>query len=558
MTDGILLNEIQEDPLLRAYDAILIDEAHERSLNIDFILGFLRQLAARRAEPKNPDHLRHHRYTDLLQGFDGAPIIEVSGRMYPVDQIYRPIESIERDKQLKNLTFVEACVEVITDILQDNQAGDILAFLPGERDIHEARKLLENSPARACDILPLFGRMANADQQRIFHPGKRRRVILSTNIAETSLTVPGIRYVVDSGMARISRYSPHSRTQRLPIEPVAQSSADQRKGRCGRVSNGICYRLYSEEDYHERPRYSTPEIHRSNLAAVILRMLAFRLGDVRHFPFIDPPSDPAIRGGYRLLAELGAVRTASDSDLEDAYRLTPLGRRLARLPVDPTVARMLLEAQHNRCVADVLVIAAGLSIQDPRERPAELAQEADAIQRRFIHKDSDFLSLLNIWNKYHEEMEQLSQRKLRKFCTDHFLSFQRMREWRDIHHQLGRILKDLKILQPDSARAGPDTNYAPPQIHPCRTTEQHRGQRDRPQLPGPRPQGHAVPDPDSLTTKPPKNNAKQPTKTKVKSNRLRLPHPTGSSAENGWRPDAPMRAQPLRLTYVGSRKSPAT
>ena len=463
MTDGILLNEIQDDPLLRAYDAILIDEAHERSLNIDFILGFLRQLSGRRKDLKIIITSATIDTETFSKAFGGAPIIEVSGRMFPVDVLYRPIEEIETETQRKDLTVTEACAEVIAKIIQDNREGDILTFLPGERDIHEVRKLLENSPARSCDILPLFGRLANADQQRIFHPSGRRRVILSTNIAETSLTVPGIRYVIDSGVARISRYSPHSRTQRLPIEPVAQSSADQRKGRCGRVSNGICYRLYSEDDYNRRPRFTTPEIHRSNLAAVILRMLAFRLGDVRTFPFIDPPADNAIRGGYRLLFELGAVRSDSEGDNEDAYRLTKLGRRLAHLPVDPTVARMLIEAQRNRCVADVLVIASGLSIQDPRERPSELAKEADAMQRRFVNKDSDFLTLLNIWNAYHDEMEQLSQRKLRKYCVEHFLSFQRMREWRDIHNQLERILKDLRIIHKDSESLSenPDKNSAP-------------------------------------------------------------------------------------------------
>lgn len=441
MTDGILLNEIQDDPLLKDYEAIVIDEAHERSLNIDFILGFLRKLADKRKDLKIVITSATIDTETFSKAFNNAPIIEVSGRMYPVELIYRPVEDVQEAAQGKDFTFIEAAAEVIGDILRDNREGDILAFLPGERDIHELRRLLEDSPARSCDILPLYGRLANADQQRIFHPAGRRRVILSTNIAETSLTVPGIRYVVDAGLARISRYSPHSRTQRLPIEPVAQSSADQRKGRCGRVSNGVCYRLYSEEDYNARPRFTTPEIHRSNLAAVILRMMAFHLGDVRTFPFIEPPADNSIRGGYRLLSELGAVFSDINKGNEDAYRLTKLGRRLAHIPVDPTVARMLLQAQRENAVADVLVIASGLSIQDPRERPSELAKEADEMQRRFVNKDSDFLTLLNIWNAYHDKMDELSQRKLRKFCKAHFLSYQRMREWRDIHSQLQRILK---------------------------------------------------------------------------------------------------------------------
>ena len=267
----------------------------------------------------------------------------------------------------------------------------------------------------------------------------------STNIAETSLTVPGIRYVVDTGLARVSRYSPHSRTQRLPIEPIAQSSAEQRKGRCGRVSNGVCYRLYDEQNFLGRPRYTTPEIHRSNLASVILRMMAFRLGDIRTFPFIDPPAENAILGGYRLLAELGAVVADDESPNADDYRLSRLGRRLAQLPVDPTVGRMLLQAQREDAVSEVLIIASGLSIQDPRERPADQAKEADEMHKQFNHPESDFLALLNIWNTFHEKLDTLTQNKLRKFCKSHFLAYQRMREWQDIHKQLERVLKSLKI-----------------------------------------------------------------------------------------------------------------
>lgn len=460
MTDGILLNEIQDDPLLKAYDAIIIDEAHERSLNIDFILGCLRQLADQRKDLRIVITSATIDTESFSKAFDGAPIIEVSGRTYPVDTYYRPIEEMLEDAG--DLTFIEAAAEQVNEIIHNNREGDILVFLPGERDINELRRKLEDSRARSCDILPLYGRMANADQQRIFNPQGRRRIILSTNIAETSLTVPGIRYVVDTGLARISRYSATSRTLRLPIEPIAQSSADQRKGRCGRVSNGVCYRLYSEQDFLGRPRFTTPEIHRSNLASVILRMLAFRLGDIRSFPFIDPPSDTAIRGGYRLLEELDAVYSDSRSENEDAYRLTKLGRRLAQLPVDPTVARMLLQAKRENALEDVLVIASGLSIQDPRERPAELAKEADEMQKRFVHKESDFLTLLNIWNAYHDEMDRLSQAKLRKFCKQHFVSYQRMREWREVHHQLERILKNLKLLSSgrDDRRAGRETSKA--------------------------------------------------------------------------------------------------
>lgn len=438
MTDGILLNELQDDPLLQNYQAIVIDEAHERSLNIDFILGCLRNLIRQRQDLKIVITSATIDTERFSQAFDHAPIIEVSGRMFPVETLYRPSEAI--DALQKDTDYIDAANHVVQEIIRDNRTGDILVFLPGERDIHELRRLLEGGPAGRCALLPLYGRLANADQQRIFHPGTERRIILATNIAETSLTVPGIRYVVDTGLARISRYSPHSRTLRLPIEPVARSSAEQRKGRCGRVSNGICYRLYSEEDYLNRPEFNTPEIHRSNLASVILRMLAFRLGDIRSFPFIDPPSDNAIVGGYRLLAELGAVVPDDTSPNLDAYRLTRLGRRLSKLPVDPTVARMLLQAQDENCLVDVLVIAAGLSIQDPRERPADLAKQADEMHRQFTHPESDFLTLLNIWNAYHDKLDTLSQSKLRKFCKTHFLSYQRMREWRDIHHQIERIL----------------------------------------------------------------------------------------------------------------------
>lgn len=436
MTDGILLNELQDDPLLRAYEAIVIDEAHERSLNIDFILGCLRRLTEQRKDLKIIITSATIDTASFAKAFGHAPIIEVSGRMYPVDTFYRP--AADQDDG----DYIEAATGVICEIIDHNREGDILVFLPGERDIHELRRQLEDSSARQCDLLPLFGRLANADQQRIFHPGGRRRIILSTNIAETSLTVPGIRYVVDTGLARVSRYSPHSRTQRLPIEPIAQSSADQRQGRCGRVSNGVCYRLYDEQDFLARPRYTMPEIHRSNLASVILRMMAFKLGDIRTFPFIDPPAENAIVGGYRLLAELGAVCADSESPNADDYRLTKLGRRLAQLPVDPTVARMLLQAQRENASAEVLVIASGLSVQDPRERPAELAKEADEMHKQFTHPESDFLTLLNIWNAYHEKLDTLSQSKLRKFCKTHFLAYQRMHEWRDIHHQLERILKE--------------------------------------------------------------------------------------------------------------------
>lgn len=443
MTDGILLNEIQEDPTLRAYDAILIDEAHERSLNIDFILGSLIQIRSKRKDLKIVITSATIDTATFSKAFGDAPVIEVSGRMYPVDLRYRPIGSAGDTSQSPTPdNYIDAAVDAVEEILLENQTGDILIFLPAERDIHELKSHFETSSARSCEVLLLYGRLANAEQQRIFRTGGKRRIILSTNIAETSLTVPGIRYVVDTGYARISRYSTHSRTQRLPIEPISRSSADQRKGRCGRISDGICYRLYSEEDYHSRPPFNTPEIHRSNLASVILRMIAFRLGEVDTFPFIDPPPESAIRGGYRLLSELGAIKEAEMTD-KGHKRLTVLGRRLARLPVDPTVGRMLLQALEEDCVPQVLIIAAGLSVQDPRERPTEKSAEADTAHRRFMHKDSDFLTLLNIWEAYHREPAKRSQNQLRKFCKVNFLSFQRMREWSDIHDQLKHLLEQL-------------------------------------------------------------------------------------------------------------------
>jgi ATP-dependent helicase HrpA len=453
MTDGILLNELQRDPRLSAYEAIVIDEAHERSLNIDFILGCLRQLIAQRPELKVIITSATINTESFAAAFGGAPVIEVSGRMYPVETIYRPPTGGDEAGD-----YVQHAAQTVEEIVELNQVGDLLVFLPSERDIHELNRMLQDGPARHCDRLPLFGRLANADQQRIFHPGGRRRIILATNIAETSLTVPGIRYVVDTGLARVSRYSPHSRTLRLPIEPIAQSSAEQRKGRCGRVSNGVCYRLYDEQDFLARPRFTTAEIHRSNLASVILRMMAFKLGQIRSFPFIDPPEENAISGGFRLLAELSAVRSDDRSRQPDAYRLTPLGRRLARLPVDPTVGRMLLQASEENVLPDVLVIAAGLSIQDPRERPAEQAREADEMHKRFTHPESDFLTLLNIWNTYHEKLEALSQNKLRKFCKTHFLAYQRMREWRDIHHQIQHSMDPERTSKKDKTKRNARTS----------------------------------------------------------------------------------------------------
>ncbi len=434
MTDGILLAEIQSDPLLRTYSTLIIDEAHERSLNIDFLLGYLQDLLRKRADLKV---LITSATIDTLafsEAFGGAPIIEVSGRLWPVEIRYAPAHSFSGEESDDELSHIESAVRATEDAFLESDAGDVLIFMPTERDIRETRELLEGTLGSGFDVIGLFGRMPAQEQQRIFSPGPRRRVIVATNIAETSITLPRIRYVIDAGLSRVSRYNPRTRTKRLPVEAISQSSANQRAGRAGRLQDGICIRLYAEDDYEKRPRFTQPEIQRANLAEVILRMKAFRLGDIATFPFLNPPQTAAINAGYALLHELGALNDTND--------LTPLGAELARLPIDPTLGRMLLQAREEGALPEVLVIAAGLSVPDPRERPEEQKEAAAAAHRKFADPASDFLGLLNIWQAAPEAEGRGGANALRRFAKANFLSSSRLREWRDVHRQLADAVGD--------------------------------------------------------------------------------------------------------------------
>jgi ATP-dependent helicase HrpA len=446
MTDGILLAETQGDRDLNEYDAIVIDEAHERSLNIDFLLGHLKLLLQRRADLKLIITSATIDTEAFSQAFGHAPIIEVSGRVYPVEVRYAPHDPDAEESG--DLTYIDAAVSAVETVLIESNSGDILIFMPSERDIRETEDDLEGRFGSEAEIVPLFGRLTAGEQDRVFAPSARRKIIVATNIAETSLTIPGIRYVIDPGLARFSRYSPRTRTRRLPIEAISQSSANQRAGRSGRVENGTCIRLYSEGDFAERPRFTQPEIQRANLAEVILKMKAWRLGEMETFPFINPPQHQAIQAGYQLLEELGALNAER--------QLTTLGHDLARLPVDPAIGRMILQSAREGAREEVLVIAAGLSIQDPRERPLDRQEAADQAHRQFVDLDSDFLTLLNIWNAYHEKVEALrKQNQMRKFCKANFLSFTRMREWIDIHAQLRDALSGMRLDPPRARDCSP-------------------------------------------------------------------------------------------------------
>ncbi len=446
MTDGILLAEAHHDPFLNQYDTIIVDEAHERSLNIDFILGILKKLVKKRRDLKVIITSATIDTEKFANAFDGAPVIQVSGRMFPVQTRY--LESVDDD-----ITHIEQAGRAVDQLVQERRYGDILIFMPTEQDIRDTCELLKGRGLPSTDIIPLFARLSAAEQQKVFTSSERRKIIVATNVAETSITIPGINFVVDTGLARISQYTPRSRTTTLPVRPISQSSADQRQGRCGRVANGICIRLYPEEDYQNRPRYTAPEILRANLAEVILRMTALNLGHAEDFPFIDPPQPRSIQDGYQLLLELGAIR-ATERSRGRKYGLTAKGRLMARLPVDPRLSCMLLEAHQRGCLDDITIIAAALSIQDPRERPAARQAEADQAQACFVDPVSDFFTLLNIWHAYQTVVGRRSSwSEVKKFCRDHFLSFRRMREWQDVYRQLLRVLADHDIRIPGKSKA---------------------------------------------------------------------------------------------------------
>ena len=445
MTDGILLAEIQGDPMLRAYDTIIVDEAHERSLNIDFLLGFLKQLLPRRPELRvivSSATLELERFSKF---FGDAPVIEVSGRTYPVDVFYRPPTEEERD-------LSEVVANTVNEITEMDPRGDILVFLPGEREIREAVQEIEQRALPHTVVLPLYARLSPQDQQRVFHTLPQRRVVLATNVAETSLTIPGIVYVVDAGVARVNRYNVRTGVTQLLIEPVSRASADQRKGRCGRTQHGVCFRLYEEQDYITRPSHTDPEIQRVGLAGVILRMKSLRLTDIESFPFLDPPQKRAIDEGYRVLEEIGAM--SSDGEL------TELGHHIGRLPLDPRLSRMILGGRDENALREVVVIAAALGLQDPRDRPHAAQQKADEAHRQFRDEGSDFIAYLKIWETWQAAKARSTKNQLYKFARENFLNFNRMREWEDIHAQIVRTMKELDFRPNEKTATGEQIHRA--------------------------------------------------------------------------------------------------
>ena len=447
MTDGILLSEIQQDRFLNQYDTIIIDEAHERSLNIDFILGYLKQLLPKRPDLKviitsatiDPERFSKH--------FNDAPIIEVSGRTYPVEVRYRPVEDIDSQNSEVDNDQLQGIFDAVDELCAEGP-GDILVFMNGEREIRDTADALSKRNLKGVEILPLYARLSNAEQNRIFAPHSQRRIVLSTNVAETSLTVPGIRYVIDPGTARISRYSYRTKVQRLPIEAISQASANQRKGRCGRVASGICIRLYSEEDFLGRPEFTDPEILRTNLASVILQMLGLGLGDISQFPFVQAPDSRNIKDGMSLLEELQAI---IPSKRREQAKLTESGRKLSRLPIDPRLAKMVMSGAQMGALWEIIVITAALSIQDPRERPQEKRQQADEKHKRFESEQSDFTAYLTLWNYIEEQQQALSRNQFRRQCQKDFLAYMRVREWQDIVYQLTTVCEELGFKVNDQA-----------------------------------------------------------------------------------------------------------
>ncbi|WP_134980687.1 ATP-dependent RNA helicase HrpA, partial [Xanthomonas axonopodis] len=442
MTDGILLAEIASDRWLSSYDTIIVDEAHERSLNIDFLLGYLKQLLHKRPDLKLIVTSATIDTERFAQHFDNAPVISVEGRTFPVEVRYRPLEGEaggddddDGNGREGERSVNDAIVVAIDEITRIDPRGDVLMFLPGEREIRDAHQALERRKYRETEVVPLYARLSAADQDRVFNPGPRRRLVLATNVAETSLTVPRIRYVVDPGLARVKRYSPRQKLDRLHIEPISQASANQRMGRCGRIAEGICYRLYAEADFAARPAFTDPEIRRSSLSGVILRMLQLGLGRIEDFPFLEAPDERAVADGWQQLLELGAI------DAE--RRLTATGRQMARLPVDVKLARMLVAAQQHGCLREMIIIAAFLGIQDPRERPPEAREAADNAHALFADARSEFVGILRLWDAYRQVHEDLTQSKLRDWCNRHFLGFLRMREWRELHRQLRLLCEEL-------------------------------------------------------------------------------------------------------------------
>jgi len=443
MTDGILLAETRSDPLLYQYDTIIVDEAHERSINIDFILGILRNTLKKRKYLKVIITSATIDTEKFSKAFNDAPIIEVSGRMYPVDVRYMAGEG--ENGNHADMTYVEQAVRAVDQLCGEPGGGDILLFMPTEHDIRETCEMIEGRGYPRVKILPLFARLSAAAQKSVFTKSHERKIIVATNVAETSITIPGIRFVIDTGLARISYYSPRTRTMGLPISPVSKSSADQRKGRCGRVADGVCIRLYDEDDFNGRPQYTPPEIMRANLADVILRMIALKIGDISVFPFIDTPTPKSIADGFDILLELGAIMANPHKQSHGktlGFILTPKGKIMAGMPIDPRLSAILLEASDQGCVAETAVIVSALSIRDPRERPADKAARADQQHAVFVDPYSDFLTLLNIWNQCHGALKKnKSMTQMKKFCKSHFLSFRCMREWRDVYGQISSVME---------------------------------------------------------------------------------------------------------------------